>query len=146
MATQGTTFVLETETSPDVWKPLAVPAGQFPEVEQRRPERDVTCHGDSSLPWRVFFPAGLWDGVAFDLTVMKGKSADNETALTYVLGKIADTAGIKLRIRDTSGGGTVHFEGTFLVLGARLAAPLEGEVTYVFRMQMTGAPTTHLGS
>ncbi len=147
MATRGYNYLVQVQSDGTTWQPLRIRGGNFPEVNQVHGSVDITAHGDSGLPWRAHLLT-LYEAQSVTVNVLSGGSAENISALAFVQGLIGSETGIDLRLRDhtgTAGDHTTLWEGTYLVTGFTLQAPLEDAVSYNVDLLLQGEPTTHFG-
>jgi len=111
-------------------------------LDTSRGRIDVTCHGDSSLPFRSF-EVGLFDPIEITIPILWDYSLPEiaEIAAKYICG-----TNTPLKFEDEAGSAHPHIDGNAKVVGINVTARMENEmqiknVTFLF----SGAPTTFLG-
>lgn len=146
MAERGYNYLVQVDTGTDSWDALRIRGGNFPEINQNHGTVDITAHGDSDLPWRTHLLT-LYEAQNPTVNVLSGGSTSQQTALSFVQGKIGDEDGIELRLIDGSETTpTAIWQGTYLVTGFTLQAPLEDALSYNVSLMLNGEPTVHFGS
>lgn len=146
MAESGYNYLVQADTGTSSWDALRIRGGAFPEINQTHGTVDITAHGDSALPFRTHLLT-LYEAQNPTITVLSGGSASQQLALSFIQGKLGDEDGIELRIIDGSETTpSALWQGTYLVTGFTLTAPLEDAVSYNVGLMLQGEPTVHFGS
>lgn len=148
MAQLGYSYLVrvKTQENPEQWDALRIRGGSFPELTQRRGTVDITAHGDASIPFRSHL-ATLYEAQELTVTVLSGGDTEQQRAFTFLQGKLGSDNTVEIRVVDSSTNPeTVVWQGSYLVTGFTLRAPLEDAVTYDVTLMLTGQPTTHFGS
>ena len=111
-------------------------------LDTTRGRIDVTCHGDSSLPFRSF-EVGLFDPIEITLPILWDYSRPEiaEIAAKFICG-----TNTPLKFEDAAGSAHPHIDGSAKVTGLNASAKMENDmqimnVTFLF----SGAPTTLFG-
>jgi len=111
-------------------------------MDAKRGRIDVTCHGDSGLPFRTF-EVGLFDPIEFTLPIFwdytRAETAEMVTALMC-------GTNTKLEFEDAADSANPFINGNAKVVGISATGRMENEmqimnVTFLF----SGAPTEILG-
>ena len=111
-------------------------------LDTSRGRIDVTCHGDSGLPFRSF-EVGLFDPIEITIPILWDYT---RAEIAEIVTKYMCGTNTKLEFEDDTDSANPHINGNAKVVGINFAARMENEmqimnVTFLF----SGAPTEIFG-